>query len=233
VIDAHVVAERPGFLLDVRIRVRDGEGVALAGPGGAGKTTALRVLAGLDPPAGGHLRVDGVAVDAWPAGRRPVAMVPPEPLLFPHLSVLDNVAFGPRCHGASRAAARHTAAVWLEQVGLADRRRARPRELTGGQAHRVALARALAVRPRLLLLDEPLTGQTARPRARDLLRHHLAAFTGACVLAVREPADAEPLAGRVVILHDGAALREVIPGKVPVPPWRDAPTAPPPWTAAP
>ncbi|MFC6082567.1 ABC transporter ATP-binding protein [Sphaerisporangium aureirubrum] len=211
VMDAHLVAEHPGFRLDLRITVRAGEVVALAGPEGAGKTTALRVMAGLDPPAGGHLTLDGVPMEAWPAGRRPVAMVPPDPLLFPHLSVLDNVAFGPRCHGASRPAARHTATVWLEQVGLTDHRHARPRDLTGGQAHRVALARALAVRPRLLLLDEPLSGPSSRPRARDLLRHHLAAFTGVCVLAVREPADASPLAARVLILHDGAALREEIP----------------------
>ncbi|MEO3812648.1 ATP-binding cassette domain-containing protein [Sphaerisporangium sp. B11E5] len=210
--DAHLVAEWPGFRLDVRIAARDGEVVALAGGEGVGKTTALRVLAGLQPSCGGYLTLDGVPMNAWPAGRRPVAMVAGEPLLFPHLTVLENVAFGPRCHGASRAAARHSAAIWLEQVGLSGRHHARPRDLTPGESHRVALARALAVRPRLLLLDEPLTtGTLPRPRAHSLLRHHLAAFPGACVLTVTDPADAAPLSTRILILHDGVPLREMIP----------------------
>ncbi|GAA1507793.1 hypothetical protein GCM10009677_45580 [Sphaerisporangium rubeum] len=207
--DAHLVAARPGFRLDVRVTARAGEVVALAGPGGAGKTTALRVLAGVDPPCGGHFTLDGVPMDAWPAGRRPVAMVTPDPLLFPHLTVLENVAFGPRCHGASRAAARRCAAVWLEQVGLPEHHHTRPRDLTPGQSHRVALARALAVRPRLLLLDGPLTdGALPRPRTRSVLRHHLAAFPGVCVLTVTDPADAASLATRTLLLHDGACLRE-------------------------
>ncbi|WP_174537520.1 ATP-binding cassette domain-containing protein, partial [Micromonospora chalcea] len=130
-LDAHLVAERDGFALDVRLRIAAGEVVALLGPNGAGKTTALRVLAGLHPLTAGHLTLDGADLDrpdrrVWtPPERRPVGVVFQDYLLFPHLSALDNVAFGPRRRGADKRAARARAQAWLDRVGLGDQARRR------------------------------------------------------------------------------------------------------------
>ncbi|MEV4695515.1 ATP-binding cassette domain-containing protein, partial [Micromonospora echinospora] len=143
-LDAHLVADRDGFALDVRLRIAAGEVVALLGPNGAGKTTALRVLAGLHPLTAGHLTLDGTDLDrpdrrVWtPPERRPVGVVFQDYLLFPHLNALDNVAFGPRRRGADKRAARARAQAWLDRVGLGDQARRRPRQLSGGQAQRVA-----------------------------------------------------------------------------------------------
>ena len=130
-------------------------------------------------------------------------------LLFPHLSALDNVAFGPRCRGTGKAEARQLALGWLDRVGLAEHARKRPRQLSGGQAQRVALARALATDPRLLLLDEPLAALDARTRldTRAHLRGHLAAHPGATVLVTHDPLDAMMLADRLVIVEDGAIVQ--------------------------
>ncbi|HZX39845.1 MAG TPA: ATP-binding cassette domain-containing protein, partial [Streptomyces sp.] len=142
-LDAHIVVDRGAFRLDVTLTAAPGDVVALLGPNGAGKTTALRALAGLIPLTGGHLRLDGASLDRTPPESRPVGVVFQDYLLFPHLTALDNVAFGPRCRGASKAEARATAAEWLERMGLADQAGAKPRRLSGGQGQRVALARAL------------------------------------------------------------------------------------------
>lgn len=214
-LDAHLVADRGGFHLDVALRVRAGEVVALLGPNGAGKTTALRVLAGLHPLTAGHLTLAGADLDrpdrrAWtPPERRPVGVVFQDYLLFPHLSARDNVAFGPRRHGADRRAARAVADAWLARVGLAEHARRRPRQLSGGQAQRVALARALAVDPTLLLLDEPLAALDARTRldTRAELHRHLAAHPGATVLVTHDPLDALVLADRLVIVEDGLVVQ--------------------------
>src|SRR5690606_17463959 len=178
VLDAHLVVRRPGFGLDVRLRVGPGRVLALLGPNGAGKSTALRALAGPLPLAGGHVLVDGVDVTAEPAERRPVGVVFQDYLLFPHLSVVENVAFGPRCQGMPARRARRLALDLLAEMGLDGCAAARPRRLSGGQQQRVALARALAVRPRLLLLDEPLAALDAHTRVsvRAQLRRRLAAF---------------------------------------------------------
>ncbi|MEU8022926.1 ABC transporter ATP-binding protein [Micromonospora haikouensis] len=215
-LDAHLVADRGGFHLDVALRVRAGEVVALLGPNGAGKTTALRALAGLHPLAAGHLTLDGVDLDrpdgrVWvPPERRPVGVVFQDYLLFPHLSARDNVAFGPRRRGADRRAARARADAWLDRVGLAGYARRRPRQLSGGQAQRVALARALAVEPTLLLLDEPLAALDARTRVdtRAELHRHLGAHPGATVLVTHDPLDALVLADRLVIVEDGRVVQE-------------------------
>ncbi|MFF3865799.1 ABC transporter ATP-binding protein [Micromonospora sp. NPDC001898] len=214
-LDAHLVADRGGFHLDVALRVRAGEVVALLGPNGAGKTTALRVLAGLHPLTAGHLTLGGADLDrpdrrAWiPPERRPVGVVFQDYLLFPHLSARDNVAFGPRRRGADRRAARAVADAWLARVGLAEHARRRPRQLSGGQAQRVALARALAVDPTLLLLDEPLAALDARTRldTRAELHRHLAAHPGATVLVTHDPLDALVLADRLVIVEDGRVVQ--------------------------
>ena len=214
--DAHLVVERPGFRLDVRLQAAPGEVVALLGPNGAGKSTALRVLAGLTAPTGGYVLLDGAAVHARPAEHRPVGLVGRDHLLFPHMSALDNVAFGPRCRGATRAEARRAATAWLVGAGLGEHLRARPAELSRAQAQRVALARSLAVRPRLLLLDEPLAAlpEHARTAARAGLRDQLASFTGACVMVTHDPLDAMTLAHRLVVLEHGLLVQEGSPAEV-------------------
>jgi molybdate transport system ATP-binding protein len=216
VIDAHLVVRRPAFTLDMELRIAEGEVVALLGPNGAGKSTALRSLAGLVPLSAGYIRV---AAEEWhdrPADRRPVGMVFQDYLLFPHLSALDNVAFGPRCQGVRKREARRLAAEWLDRVGLADQAGQRPRTLSGGQAQRVALARALAVRPRLLLLDEPLSALDVdtRTEIRAGLRRHLAAFDGASLLVTHDPLDAMALADRLVVIEDGRVVQEGAPAHV-------------------
>ncbi|MPY38354.1 ABC transporter ATP-binding protein [Streptomyces adustus] len=212
-LDARLVVDRGTFRLDVALTAAPGDVVALLGPNGAGKTTALRVLAGLVPPSGGHLRLDGVPLDGTPPESRPVGVVFQDYLLFPHLTALDNVAFGPRCQGSSKAQARALAAQWLDRMGLADHADAKPRRLSGGQAQRVALARALATRPRLLLLDEPLAALDARTRleVRGRLRRHLAEFEAVAVLVTHDPLDAMVLADRLVVVEDGRVVQEGAP----------------------
>ncbi|CAM5427552.1 ABC transporter ATP-binding protein [Streptomyces hirsutus] len=137
-------------------------------------------------------------------------------LLFPHLSALDNVAFGPRCQGAGKAEARAQAAAWLDRMGLAEHAAAKPRRLSGGQAQRVALARALATHPRLLLLDEPLAALDARTRldVRAQLRHHLADFEAVAVLVTHDPLDAMVLADHLVVVEDGHVVQEGTPSHI-------------------
>ncbi|MFE9849563.1 ABC transporter ATP-binding protein [Streptomyces sp. NPDC005576] len=212
-LDARLVVDRGAFRLDVTLGVRPGEVVALLGPNGAGKTTALRALAGLAPLSEGHLRLDGVELTGSPPEARPVGVVFQDYLLFPHLSALDNVAFGPRCQGVRKSEARLQAAAWLERMGLTDRAGAKPRGLSGGQAQRVALARALATRPRLLLLDEPLAALDARTRldVRSQLRRHLAEFEAVAVLVTHDPLDAMVLADRLVVIEHGRVVQEGAP----------------------
>ncbi|MEV5696027.1 ABC transporter ATP-binding protein [Streptomyces anthocyanicus] len=215
-LDARLVVERGGFRLDVALTAAPGDVVALLGPNGAGKTTALRALAGLVPLSDGHLRLDGAELDRTPPESRPVGVVFQDYLLFPHLTALDNVAFGPRCRGATKAQARTQAAAWLERLGLAGHAAAKPRRLSGGQAQRVALARALATRPRLLLLDEPLAALDARTRldVRAQLRRHLADFEAVAVLVTHDPLDAMVLADHLVVVEDGHVVQEGTPSHI-------------------
>lgn len=215
-LDAHLVVHRPPFELDLRLTVGRGEVVALLGPNGAGKTTALRALAGLVPLTAGHIRLGGAETHLLPPERRPVGMVFQDHLLFPHLSALDNVAFGPRSRGMRKARARRHAVGWLERVGLADLAARRPRALSGGQAQRVALARALVTEPRLLLLDEPLSALDAHTRldVRSRLRRHLADFEGSTVLVSHDPLDAMVLADRLVVIEGGREVQQGPPGHV-------------------
>jgi molybdate transport system ATP-binding protein len=215
-LDADIVVDRGAFRLDLTLSIAPGEVVALLGPNGAGKTTALRTLAGLHPVSDGHITLDGQRLDDAgqrtfvPAERRPIGVVFQDYLLFPHLTAADNVAFGPRCRGASRQDAHRTATRWLERVGLADLAQHKPRRLSGGQAQRVALARALAVDPLLLLLDEPLAALDARTRleTRAHLHRHLSDHPGATLLVTHDPLDALVLADRLVIVEGGRVVQE-------------------------
>jgi thiamine transport system ATP-binding protein len=142
----------------VSLSVEAGDVVALLGPSGSGKSTLLRVIAGIIVPDSGRVVVHGVDVTDQPTHRRGVGMVFQDNQLFPHMSVIDNVAFGPKMAGASRSERSERASRWLRRVGLAGFDERRVTDLSGGEAKRVALARTLAGEPAVVLLDEPLTG---------------------------------------------------------------------------
>ena len=150
------------------------------------------------------------------AERRPVGMVFQDYLLFPHLSVLENVAFGLRARGARRTVARRTAQGWLERLGLPALADASPRTLSGGQQQRVALARALATDPRMLLLDEPLAALDVSIRAevRRDLRRHLREFTGVNLLVTHDPLEAIALADRLIVIERGRVAQTGTPAEV-------------------
>ncbi|MBI1378028.1 MAG: ATP-binding cassette domain-containing protein [Frankiales bacterium] len=214
--EARAVVRRPAFTLDVDVRVAPGEVVAVLGPNGAGKSTLLRTVCGLVPLDEGSVRLGEDVVDdpargvLVPPGRRRVGIVFQDYRLFPHLSVLDNVAFGPRCAGRGRAQSRATALAWVERLGLGELRDRRPGQLSGGQAQRVALARALAGDPAALLLDEPLAALDAGTRldVRSELRDHLHAFDGPTLLVTHDALDALVLADRLVVLEHGAVTQQ-------------------------
>jgi molybdate transport system ATP-binding protein len=203
--------------VDVAFDVASGETVALLGPNGSGKSTALWVTAGLLQPDAGRVVLDGrVLTDVGPD--RPAVRVPPhdrrtallgqEPLLFPHLDAVENVAFGPRSAGTPRAAARRAAQQWLDEVGVGDLGGRRPAQLSGGQAQRVAVARALAAEPALLLLDEPLAALdiAVLPALRQTLRRVLRGQTA--IVVTHDPLDALLLADRVVVLEGGRVVEQ-------------------------
>ena len=214
-LDATIRLKRDEFALDVQLRVRAGETIAVLGPNGAGKTTLLRALAGL-VPINGRVELNGQVLDDSAAGRhipterRRVGIVFQDHVLFPHMTVLDNVAFG-LPHDSSRIARE-----WLDRAGLGDRANAMPRELSGGQAQRVALIRTLATEPHLLLLDEPLSALdvTIRAEVRRELSRQLSGFHGVRILVTHDPLEAIALADRLVVLEHGKVVQSGSPAEV-------------------
>ena len=197
--------------LDMELAIGEDEVVALLGPNGAGKTTLLRAIAGLVPFTSGHVRLDGhvledTATHEYVATeRRPIGFVFQDYLLFPHLNVLENVAFGLRSRGTPGRVAIEKAAGWLDRVGLLTYAAAKPAQLSGGQRQRVALARALAPDPRLLLLDEPLAALdvTTRAEVRRDLKRHLDSFQGIRLVVTHDPLEAVALADRLIVMEHG------------------------------
>jgi molybdate transport system ATP-binding protein len=210
-LDARFALRRGDLVLDVALAASAGRVLAVAGPNGAGKTTLLECVAGVTVPDVGRVVVgdrvleDSVDAIRVPTEARRVGMVFQDYLLFPHLTVLDNVAFGPRSTGSGRREARERAGEWLDRFGLAGLAERRPDQLSGGQRQRVALARALVTDPDVLLLDEPLAALDVEVRddVRVELAGHLADFRGVTVVVTHDAADIRALAADVVILERG------------------------------
>ncbi|MEN4474253.1 ABC transporter ATP-binding protein [Mycolicibacterium cosmeticum] len=187
------------------LRMEPGQLVALLGPSGCGKTTALRILAGLDEATAGSVWVDGRDISRVPANKRDIGMVFQAYSLFPHLTVRDNVAFGLKMRGMAKRDRQARALEMLELVGLAAQSDRYAGELSGGQQQRVALARALAIRPRVLLLDEPLSALDAKVRTqlRDEIRRVQQEVGITTLFVTHDQEEALAVADRVGVMNAG------------------------------
>ncbi|MER7767715.1 ABC transporter ATP-binding protein [Kitasatospora sp. NPDC096140] len=187
------------------LTVHPGELLALLGPSGCGKTTALRILAGFEQHDSGEVLVDGRDITAIPAHKRDAGMVFQSYSLFPHLTALDNVAFGLRMRGTGKADRRKRAQELLELVGLPHRAEHYPHQMSGGQQQRIALARALALQPRVLLLDEPLSALDAKVRLqlREEIRRLQQELGITTLFVTHDQEEALSMADRVAVLRAG------------------------------
>lgn len=210
-----VALSAPDRGVDLHLNVPTGQTLALLGPNGAGKSTVIETVAGLLRPASGRVVVadrvlTSVAADDAPRFVRPhhrnVAVLSQDPLLFPHLSVADNVAFGPRSRGDDRRTSRRIAQEWLDRLQVGDLGTRHPDQLSGGQAQRVAVARALATEPDVVLLDEPMAALDAQiaPAVRRTLQDLLAPRTA--LLVTHDLVDALALADQVAVLDGGRVV---------------------------
>ncbi|MCO5146071.1 MAG: ABC transporter ATP-binding protein [Aquamicrobium sp.] len=192
-------------LADIALDVRHGEFIAMLGPSGCGKTTLLRSIAGFLTPDSGSIVIAGEDVTRRPPNRRPLNTVFQNYALFPHMRIIDNVAYGPRRKGESRARARELAQEALDLVGLATFGERYPQELSGGQQQRVALARALVNKPKLLLLDEPLSALDLKLRKQMQIElKHLQEKLGiAFVFVTHDQEEALTMADRIVVMNAG------------------------------
>jgi molybdate transport system ATP-binding protein len=220
-----IVVNRPGFTLTVAIEVSAGETLAIVGPNGAGKSTLLDAIAGHAAIDRGHIWIDGVTVADHtlhlPAEDRPMSLVRQDPLLFPHLSVLDNVEFGLRARRVERSTRRDRAMAALAAVDLAPFASARVDELSGGQAQRASLARALVIDQPVLLLDEPLSRVDVANRR--LIRSVLDEVTATQIIVTHGKDHARDC-DRVLAIEDGSVVALATPTELAV----DPPT---PWLA--
>ena len=218
---AHLDVRRDALAVvqDVTFNATRGERVALMGPSGSGKTTVLRAIAGLQPRAGGTVTVNGAPVAAHRAGARhqgQIGMVFQFHHLFEHLSALQNVALAPvHVGGELRVDAERRAQALLDKLGVGARARALPHELSGGEAQRVAIARALAMRPPLLLMDEPTASlDPARRGELAATMRDLSADGTTLLIATHDAEFARACVDRVLLLQDGRVVREGKPGVV-------------------
>ncbi len=199
---------------DVSLDIAAGEFFALLGPSGCGKTTLLRMLAGLETPSQGRILIDGVDMAGVPPNRRPVNMVFQSYAVFPHMSVADNVAYGLKIDRVARPERDARVAEALALVKLGEFARRRPDQLSGGQRQRVALARALVKRPKVLLLDEPLSALDAK--LREAMRGELAAIQREVgvtfVMVTHDQDEALAMAGRCALMDQGRLQQVASPG---------------------
>ena len=193
-------------LRDIDLTIADNEFFALLGPSGCGKTTLLRSIAGFETPTSGEVLLDGADLTALPAHKRPVNMMFQSYALFPHLSVEKNVAYGLEAQGLPKAEIRRRVGETIDTVGLGTFAKRRPAQLSGGQRQRVALARAIVKRPRLLLLDEPLSALDRKVRADMQLElkrlQHEVGMT--FVVVTHDQEEAMSMADRVAVLNNGS-----------------------------
>ena len=190
----------------VSFSVASGEFISLLGPSGCGKTTTLRMIAGFEEPSGGAIRIGGTDMAGVPVERRGIGMVFQSYALFPHLSVFDNVAFGLRLRRMERTAMTRVVNESLDRVGLSGLADRMPRELSGGQQQRVALARALAVRPSVLLLDEPLSNLDLklREQMRDEIRRLQRELGITALYVTHDQGEAMAMSDRIAVMNKGA-----------------------------
>ncbi|MET1019135.1 MAG: ABC transporter ATP-binding protein [Microterricola sp.] len=193
-------------LRDISLSIADNEFFALLGPSGCGKTTLLRAIAGFETPSAGSILLDGTDLTSRPAHRRPINMMFQSYALFPHMTVGQNIAYGLEADGVEKAEIRRRVGEMLDIIGLSAFERRRPAKLSGGQRQRVALARALVKRPRLLLLDEPLSALDRKVRAEMQLElkrmQHEVGMT--FVVVTHDQEEAMSMADRVAVLNRGA-----------------------------
>lgn len=218
----HLRAQLARRQFEAELEVGDGERVAVLGHNGAGKSTLLGVLAGTLRPDAGRATLDGTVLFDLGPGRhrwlrphaRGISLLAQDALLFPHLSVIENVAFGPRVGGASKREARQRAERWLDEVGASELAGRRPSQLSGGQAQRVAIARALASEPRLLLLDEPMAALdiAVAPLLRRVLGRVLA--DRSAMVVTHDALDALLLSERIIVLEEGRIVESGPTGEV-------------------
>lgn len=187
------------------LHLQPGEMVALLGPSGCGKTTALRILAGLDEPTSGTVAVGGKDITRVPANKRGMGMVFQAYSLFPHLTVVDNIAFGLKLRGKAKQQRSSRAMEMLELVGLSEHADKYANQLSGGQQQRVALARALAIEPRVLLLDEPLSALDAKVRVqlREEIRRVQIEVGTTTLFVTHDQEEALAVADRVGVMSRG------------------------------
>ncbi len=190
---------------DVSLEVPEGEFLTLLGPSGCGKTTTLRMIAGFETATSGQVLLSGRDITRLPPQQRGIGMVFQNYALFPHLNVFENVAFGLRASGVKRAQVQNRVASALELVGLGDLSKRRVQDLSGGQQQRIAVARAIAPEPRLLLLDEPLSNLDAamRERTRIELRALLKRLGMTAIFVTHDQEEAFALSDRVAVMNQG------------------------------
>jgi putative spermidine/putrescine transport system ATP-binding protein len=200
----------------VNLDIKEGEFFAMLGPSGSGKTTCLRLIGGFEQPSSGHIEIFGEAADGLPPYQRNVNTVFQDYALFPHMTIGENVAYGPMIKGVTRADRENMAREALQMVKLAGYESRRPSQLSGGQRQRVALARALINQPKVLLLDEPLGALDLKLREemqeelKDLQRQIGITF----VFVTHDQSEALSMADRVAIFNEGRIVQEGPPAEV-------------------
>ena len=201
---------------DVSLAIRKGEIFALLGPSGCGKSTLLRMLAGFEAPSAGAVLLDGVNIASMPPYERPINMMFQSYALFPHLSVWDNIAFGLRREGLPKAEISERVEGMLRLVQLTAFAKRKPHQLSGGQQQRVALARSLAKRPQLLLLDEPLGAldKKLREQTQFELVNIIEAVGVTCVMVTHDQEEAMTMASRIAVMRQGRVLQVGTPREI-------------------